>query len=159
MRRLSQRARPESFPSWCGVGRAFLIQRRGERFRVRYRSATLRNAFSPLFYGIAESEGAVTRIRGEFRAHPLVRAFAWLWFSFVAVVGAALFFASVLVLWRGDRAGFEGSPWLGLVAGPCLLLIGLVLVLMRVGWASHQHEITRFLMTTTEASVRSDKTA
>ena len=136
---------------------AFVIRVKGDRIRLRYRNATFRSAFSPLFYGVIESESSGARISGGFRIHPLARAFAWLWFSFVTVVGAVLLGASIRALLQGNSAGFEGQVWVGLIVGPGLILFGIALV--RFGWSTHVHAIVHFLATTTEGRISSDGAA
>jgi hypothetical protein len=152
--RLSRGAQSESLLSWFGRRRAFVIRVSGGRLRLRYRSGSFRNAFSPLFYGVIESRSSGARIKGTFRIHPLSRAFAWLWFGLVSVIGAVLLGASVRAVWQGNSAGFDGPLWGGLVTGPGLVLLGVAL--LRSGRYAHVREITAFLSMTTEGRVTSD---
>jgi len=154
---LSRSAQSESLGGWFGMRRTFLIRVNGDRFRLRYRSATFRNAFSPLLYGIIESESSGARIYGRFRIHPLARAFAWLWFSGVTIVGGALFSASVQAMWQRNASKFDGPIWVGFVGGPAMLLLGVAL--LRFGWSAHVRRISEFLVTAVEARVSGDEAA
>jgi hypothetical protein len=104
---------------------------------------------------IIEAENSGARITGRFRIHPLARAFAWLWFSLVAIVGGTLFGAGVQAIWQRNASNFDGPIWIGFVAGPALLLFGVVL--LRFGQSAHVRKMSEFLATTAEARVPGDE--
>jgi hypothetical protein len=144
--RLLRNAQRDSLRSWFGTRRAFLIRAHGNRFRLRLRTATFRSAFSPILYGLIEPVGAGALITGSFRMHPLVRAFAWLWFSLVTAIGGTLFIISARAVLQRSASGFDGPVWVGFIAGPGVLLLGFWL--LRFGWSSQVRDIKAFLAVT-----------
>lgn len=106
------------------------------RIRLRVRRPYVRNFLAPLFYGRLEPSSSGTRLRGRFFTHPGILAFLVVWFSFLLIVGAAIF--------RG-----AGVPLTLLMVGAAA---GLIWLLWLLGEAE-RIEIERFIRRTLEASV------
>jgi hypothetical protein len=70
--------------SGCAGSKPIIGRFREETFRLQKRRS-YRNSFAPLFYGRYTPCGGGTLIEGQFKIHPLTRAFMFYWFGFLSV--------------------------------------------------------------------------
>ena len=94
------------------------------RKRINYR-----NSFQSFLFGIMRPQQGGTLISCTFAMHPMVRAFMFIWFGILAVVGATLTFATVKgVLISSD--GNRHSP-MGIIIPLAMLIFGFALIRFR----------------------------
>lgn len=85
--------------------------------------AQRRGAFSPVFYGLLQDQGAGRRLSGHFQLHPVGRLFVAVWIGMSTLLALALLFAGALRA-TPESSAIDALPFL-LPAG--LPFLGLLL--------------------------------
>ena len=116
----------------------------GNKFRIQKRR-DYRNSFAPFFYGQLTNDGADTLIEGEFRMHPVAKAFMAVWFAFLLIF-------SLMAAILPPQSQFEAGrvPLLAASVGMMAFGVALVLFLHRLA-SGEQKAILDFLKVKLEA--------
>ncbi len=120
---------------------------------------TLVNSFEPVFRGSLDAHPHGTLIRGEFGHHRGAKGYMTFWIVFCAVLLAG-FCAAVIRDIATGRASAESTPYLGVVIGALLLVLGWGL--RRVGavlGAGQRTALENFLRSRLEAQETEERNA
>lgn len=116
------------------------------RKRIGYR-----NSFQSFLTATMQRGTEGTVISGEVAMHPFVRAFMFVWFSGVVLIGGTMFIATLGSLLFGSGHWAQNS-WLGVVIPPVMLAFGYGLIRFGRHLARDEAKfLTDFLIQTLDA--------
>jgi hypothetical protein len=110
----------------------------GNEFRLHKRRYW-HNGFGPVLYGRVRSDGQGAVIEAYWDMAPVARASMQIWLIFAGLIGALIFFRSLMQL-LGRKTPVYENLWIGLVVSPAMILFGLYLPRLGAQLSFHERK-------------------
>lgn len=123
-----------------------------DRFQLHWNNARMRNSFRPFLFGKVRDTGGTCVVTADFRMHPFVKAFMFVWFAGLASFGLVFVVAALFGSGEWEPSGAI-MPFAFLLS-----MAGFAVLLVKVGqWlgGKEKKRITEFLEETFEGTIES----